>query len=167
MAALALVLRLAGPYLISSERIEREIEARLSGWTDARLSFSGAPSFAFWPYPRMGFDNARLRNPDLPENEGADLLTAEHVSVSFSIVGSLFGAPDLGDVEFVRPVFHLRRDADGTFNWHGGGRIEKTLADADEEPGKTDAAPDFGTVIVRDGMVVVDDLARTEHYRIT
>lgn len=158
MAALALVLRLAGPYLISSDHIQREIEARVSGWTDARLSFSGAPSFAFWPNPRVGFDNARLRNQKLTENEGADLLSAEHISVRFSIIGSLFGGPDLGEVEFVRPVFHVRRDAEGRSNWQDGGKTDAASAQA---------APKPATVIVRDGTVVIDDMPRNEHYRIT
>lgn len=162
MAALALVLRLAGPSIVSADRVEREIEAKLAAWTGARLSFSGTPSFTFWPHPQMGFSHARLRNPETDGSEGPDLLTVERISVDFSLVGSLFGKPDLGDIELVRPTIHFRRDESGTLNWHQG----TAIAGTGRELGDTDKTPDFGTLVLRDATIVVDDLTRAAHYRI-
>lgn len=162
MATLALVLRLAGPTLVSVDRVEREIEAKLSAWTGAHLSFSGTPSLTFWPHPQVGFSDARLRSAAMDGSTGSDLLSAERISVDFSLVGSLFGKPDLGDIELVRPTFHFHRDESGNLNWHQGNGI----ASAGRKGADTGSAPDFGTIIVHDATIVVDDLTRAAHYRI-
>lgn len=162
MAAFALVLRLVGPSIVSADRVEREIEAKLAAWTGARLSFSGTPSFTFWPHPQMGFTRAQLRSLDTDGTEGPDLLTAERISVDFSLVGSLFGKPDLGDIELVRPTVHFRRDESGKLNWHPG----TGNAGPRRGPGDADMVPDFGTLALRDATIVVDDLTRAAHYSI-
>ncbi|MBD9373810.1 AsmA family protein [Rhizobium sp. ARZ01] len=166
MAALALILRLAGPFLVSTDRVEREIEAKLSGWMDTQMSFSGTPSFTVWPYPEIGFEHVRLRNSDGGSGEDADLVTAERISASISLIGYLFGAPDLGDIEMIRPTFHFRRYEDGALNWRAGSTLEGELTETQSKQQRIDTPPDFGTVVIRDGTVVVDDLTRYERYNI-
>lgn len=167
MAVLALVLRLAGPTLVSSDRIRDEIEANLSAWTGAELEFSGTPSFRFWPAPHMTFEDVRLRYPGSPAGDDGDLVTAERIAADFSLLGSLFGAPDLGDLELVGPIFHVRRDDRGVLNWHGGKGIEQALSGDREDRSTTAPLPQFGTLLLRDGAIVVDDARRGQHYRIS
>ncbi|MBB3979218.1 AsmA protein [Rhizobium azooxidifex] len=167
MVVLALALRLAGPTLVSSDRIRDEIEANLSAWTGAELEFSGTPRFSFWPAPHMAFEDVRLRYPGSPAGDGDDLLTADQIAVDFSVLGSLLGAPDLGDVELVRPLFHIRRDESGLLNWRGSEGIEQALSDDRKDQQTTAPLPQFGTLLVREGVIVVDDRRRGQHYRIS
>lgn len=161
MATLALVLRLIGPNLVSADRMEREIEAKIAAWTGAKLSISGTPEFAFWPNPQFRFDHARLRNPVIAGGDGSDLLTVERISVGFSPISSLFGTPKLGAIELVRPTLLFHRDESGALNWHGGNGITRKVGERG-----TVTPPDFGTIVVRDGTIVVDDRKRREHYAI-
>ncbi len=167
MAVLALALRLAGPTLVSSDRIRDEIEANLSAWTGAELEFSGTPRFSFWPAPHMAFEDVRLRYPGSPAGDGGELLTAERIAVDFSLLGSLLGAPDLGDVELVRPLFHIRRDERGVLNWQGSTGIGQALSRDPEDRSAPAPLPQFGTLLVRDGAIAVDDARRGQHYRIS
>ncbi|MCV3737086.1 AsmA family protein [Rhizobium sp. TRM96647] len=165
MVVLALALRLAGPTLVSSDRIRTEIEANLSAWTGAELEFSGTPRFSFWPAPHMAFEDVRLHYPGATAGDGGELLTAERIAVDFSLLGSLLGAPDLGDVELLRPLFHIRRDEGGRLNWRGSEGIEQAFSSAPKDPA-TAPLPQFGTLLVREGTIVVDDRRRGQHYRI-
>lgn len=172
MVVLAFVLRLIGPYLVSSDSVEREIEAKLSAWTGAQLSFVGSPSFTFWPTPQMGFDNVRLRNHDLSAARGAELLTAERISVGFSLVGAFFGAPDLGEIELVRPTFHVHRDQLGSLNWRRSGQTAEVTPQQGggqnrQQGQQSTALPALGEIAIRNGVIEVDDLRRGERYSIT
>lgn len=167
MAALVVVLRLSGPALVSSERIKEQIEAKVSAWTGARLSFSGTPTFTFWPHPQMRFEHARLTDPAPREGDGL-LFTAQRVSVNFSLLGSLLGTPSLGEMELVRPVFHVRRDERGIFNWRRGNGMHNALTDSSAAEQETaPPLPEFGEVAMRDGAIVVEDRRRGERYRIS
>ncbi|NVP55030.1 AsmA family protein [Mycoplana rhizolycopersici] len=167
MTALVVVLRLSGPMLISSESVEEQIEAKVSAWTGAQLSFSGTPTFTFWPHPQMRFEHARLTDPAPTDGDGL-LFTAQSVSVNFGLLGSLFGTPSLGEMELIRPVFHVRRDERGELNWRRGDDIRNALEN--RSAGAQEAAvplPEFGDVAMRDGAIVVEDFLRDEQYRIS
>lgn len=167
MAVLALALRLAGPYLVSPDRIEREVEAKVSAWVDAKLQYSGTPQVSFWPRPQVGFAQARLVAPALEGRPSAVLLSTEHIAVSFSLIGALFGAPDPAEIELMRPIIRLHRDESGALNWHKGARIEQALTAKGDGWRPAEAPPSFGAVVIRDGTVSVDDEKRSEHYRVT
>lgn len=160
MAVLALALRLAAPLLISSERLEREIKSKLSNWTDSEVNFAGTPRFSFWPQPQISLNDFKVRRVS-SAGDGDATLTADRVSFDFSLIGSIIGFPDLGDIELVRPVLDLRRNDEGALN-RGSTEVVSALAENDD-----DVASSLGVVTIQDGTVAVDDLRRGEHYQIT
>jgi len=154
-------LRIAFPFLVQTEAVQRGIEQALEDWTGANVHVGEPAEFSFWPYPRV-----TLGRVSFVTEEGEELAKVEAVSANFDLLGAVRGQPAFSDFELARPVVHIGWKADGTLNWrHSGWLIEAIDATAKTVEGQPAAAlPDqrIGTIDLRDGIV---DITRADGSR--
>lgn len=162
--------RLAGPFLIPTAKVEREARSALSALTGARVEIAGGSGFDFWPYPKVTMRNVRLAATGDGATRTRDLMVADEISVTFSLIGAVFDAPAFDTFELVRPRFFLAWKPDGAMNWRRGGWLTAAVEAVAEGSHLRDTAVGqrrLGTVTIVDGTIDVDDRRRSEAYSVT
>ncbi|WP_411037022.1 AsmA-like C-terminal region-containing protein [Shinella sp. BYT-45] len=162
-------LRIAFPFLVQTETVERGIEQTLENWTGAEVHIGKDAEFAFWPYPRVTLGDVRILGG---EEDGAsgELASIETISATFDLLGAVRGRPAFSDFELVRPAIRVGWSTDGVLNWRHSGWLMQAIDATARAPEGQPAAdlPDerIGTISIRDGVL---DIARgdAEPYRFT
>lgn len=154
------------------------VERRLARTLDAEVSLRGLD--VSWPA------RARLTGLEVKAADGSTLLTVQEASASVEL-GALLGGRLRASASVLYPEVHLRREADGRWNWE---RVAARLAGpddgSDESSGTDDAAPDVALALaLQEGRVVlhgpggdgrvegltvhldVDDLARPAPFEVS
>ncbi|MFC6447275.1 AsmA family protein [Shinella zoogloeoides] len=144
--------RIAFPFLVQTEAVERGIERTLEDWTGADVHVGEDAEFAFWPYPRVTLRNVRILG-----GAAGEVASAETISATFDLLGAVRGKPAFSDFELVRPAIHVGWNAEGVFNWrHSGWLMQAIDATAKAPEGQPAAAltdERIGTVSLRDGVL--------------
>jgi AsmA protein len=164
------IVRLVGPYLIPTATVEREARAAVAALTGARLEVAGGSDFDFWPYPKVTMRNVRLVATGEGISQAPDLMAADEVSVTFSLIGAVFGSPAFDAFELRRPRVSIGWTPDGTLNWQRGGWLTaavQAVSEGDQSQVSTTGQRRIGTVTVIDGTIHVDDRRRGEKYSIS
>lgn len=157
--------RIAFPFLVQTETVERGIEQTLEDWTGAEVHVGKDAEFTFWPYPRVTLGDVRIL-----DGKTGELASIEAISATFDLLGAVRGQPAFSDFDLFRPAIHIGRNADGIFNWRHSGWLMQAI-DATAKTPEGQSAANFteeriGTISVREGIL---DIMRGEggSYRIT
>ena len=123
--------RIAFPFLVQTEAVERGIERTLEDWTGADVHVGEDAEFAFWPYPRVTLRNVRILG-----GAAGEVASAETISATFDLLGAVRGKPAFSDFELVRPAIHVGWNAEGVFNWRHSGWLMQAI-DARKESARS------------------------------
>lgn len=159
-------LRVAGPYLVSTNLVRSGIEDAVSKWTGYRAEISGRPVVEFWPTPRITLNQMSIRKTT---GDHKLLGTIESLSAEFNLIDAFRGRAKFHEFHLLRPSLKLTREASGMIDWTNEGLLAKAIDSAREDGGRQtlDRSLDaeIGTITVEDGTLDIADVASGKTYR--
>lgn len=152
LAALVLLLWLALPFLVSTERLGAALQSDLKARNLVDLVAEAPPTLALWPSPSLTYRDVTLRHGD-----GSTFFTADRLSAEFSVFEALAGTLSFSDLRLLRPRFHFDEGLRGRLPETGGDFIEtaRQMLDSLKFGPWPFAQRTFGKLTVREGAVVI------------
>jgi len=148
-----LVVLVAVPNFLSSSYIKQQVEVQLSDMLGRQVLLNGDSSVSVTPYLGVSYRNVTVRqaaaSAELP------LVAVEGLKAKLGLFSTIWGKPQVVEVELLRPSFNLMIAEDGTPNW----RLEKgPLAERFSLPeGEKPRSFPLGAVVIEDGIVEITD----------
>ncbi len=126
---------MALPFVVSSQSIKLQLDARIKELTASRISYQGEPVLSFTPFLGVELSDVILAG-EKQSAEEPDLLRIEKLQFSLKILPLIFGKTRFSDLKLIRPKFNLLVHQDGSTNW---AKIDKEI-DALQKPVEADPA---------------------------
>ena len=121
---LALVVVVAGLFLLPQDKIARIAADQIRAQTGREVDFGNDVRLSFWPVLGVETGPVTLGNADWAAD--GPMLTASHLAVGVSAVSLLSGDIRITQVVAEQPVLRLEQGADGRVNWDFGATGETT-----------------------------------------
>lgn len=153
LAAFGLLLWLALPVLVSTERLDAALQADLKARNRVDIGAETPPELTLWPSPSLTYRNVTVRQGD-----GSTFFEAEQLSAEFSVLEALSGTLDFSNFRLYRPHFHLNDSWRDRLPETGGDFIDaaRQLADGFRPGPWPFAQRTFGKLTIREGSLVIE-----------
>lgn len=115
LAALIVVVILAGPALVPTDKVKAQIAEQVKSATGRDLAIDGKVAASFFPSLAVAVSNVGLSNP--PGFRGKELARLGALQVSLKIFPLLAGRVEVDSFKLVDPVIALEVNAQGRNNW--------------------------------------------------
>lgn len=149
---LGLLLWLALPVLVSTERLGAALQSDLKARSRVDIEAASAPELTLWPSPSLTYQDVTVRR-----GNGSPFFEADQLSAEFSVFDALSGTLKFSNLRLVRPHFHLDESWQGRLPETGGDFIDATWRLADGfRPGPWPLTQrTFGKLTIREGSLAI------------
>jgi len=150
VALFILAAAIAIPNLLSTPYVKERIAQQLSDLTGRSVSLNGSSSVSLSPYLGVSYNDVTIS--DSRDGKGKTLVSMEEFKARLDLFPALWGDAQLTELEFIRPQFNLRVDANGVKNWlPDTGLLGAALSVNDDATSDT---LDLGTIKIVDGKLL-------------
>jgi len=104
------------PNFISTDAIKSRIVSEVQNVIGRKISFRGSPSVSFQPFLGIEISDVSIEDP-YADTESPPFIQMDKLRGQLDILPALLGRVDIGNFQFVRPQFHLRKNGSGQANW--------------------------------------------------
>jgi AsmA protein len=164
VAALAVVVAIAVPYVASTRLVRQRIAVEIGLWSGYRVVLGAPPTIEIWPRLRTVLNDVSFYDP--AESGAAPVATSQRIEIELSALDALRGDAVFRSAVLVRPVVRLRQVREGLFlpDLAGRGRLRAAIDGARataQVPADTGASPrpdrTFGAFRISEGKIVAAD----------
>lgn len=126
LVLIALGMRLAGPYVISSAVVRGAIEQSITLWTGYRTVIRGETDLAYWPTSRVVLQNVSIYANE--SDEQVALVEIPRLTAYFDLFSMLRGIPDFSGFHVLKPKINFDPNKNGLLNWSKDSRLAQAIA---------------------------------------
>ncbi|MBO6639225.1 MAG: AsmA family protein [Roseitalea sp.] len=153
LVAMASVVALSLPWLVSTDIVQSSIERELGNFFGTRAELGGQTHVTIFPRPRTILSGVAIAAPG---ERTSPILTIESMEADIGLVGLVSGRPQFSNFKLVRPHLQLLRDPDGTIDWLAqSGRVGRLFRRALISDGEI-AGDQLGSVVTEKGRITLE-----------